>query len=57
MDDFSRFCCQNSDCPLYGQRDAGNLSVRDRYGELQQTRSLYCKACKSRFSERVRRAA
>jgi LacI family transcriptional regulator len=52
MDDLSRFCCQNPVCSHYGQRDAGNLSVRDHYGKLQQTRLLYCRACKSRFSER-----
>ena len=52
MDDLARFCCQNAHCPLYGQRGAGNLSVRDRYGKLKQIRLLSCKACKSRFSER-----
>jgi transposase-like protein len=52
MDDLSRFCCQNPKCSLYGQRDAGYLSVRDRYGKHQQIRLLYCNACKSRFSER-----
>jgi transposase-like protein len=52
MDDLSRFCCQNHDCPLHGQRNAGNLSVCDRYGKHQQIRLLYCKACKARFSER-----
>jgi hypothetical protein len=52
MDDLSRFCCQNPVCSLFGQRDAGNLSVRDRYGKLQQTRLLHGKLCKSRFSER-----
>ena len=52
MDDLSRFCCQNPDCPLHGRRDAGNLSVRDRYGKHRQIRLLYCKACDARFSER-----
>jgi transposase-like protein len=52
MDDLSRFCCQNPDCSLYGRRDAGNLSVRDRYGKHDHIRLLYCQACKSRFSER-----
>ncbi len=51
MDDRAHFCCQNPVCSLSGQRDAGNLSVRDRYGKLQRTRWLDCKACKSRFSE------
>jgi transposase-like protein len=52
MDDLARFCCQNPDCPLYGRRGAGNLSVCDRYGRLNHIRLLYCKACKARFSER-----
>jgi transposase-like protein len=51
-DDLSRFCCLNLDCPLHGQRGAGNLSVRDRYGKQRHIRLLHCKACDSRFSER-----
>jgi transposase-like protein len=52
MDDLTRFCCQNPDCTLYGRRDAGNLSVCDRYGKQNHIRLLYCNACKARFSER-----
>jgi transposase-like protein len=52
MDELTRFCCQNTNCSLYGQRDAGNLSVCDRYGKHQQIRLLFCSACKARFSER-----
>ncbi len=52
MDDLSRFCCQNTDCTLYGQRDQGNLTVCGRYGADQQHRLLYCRTCKYRFSER-----
>jgi LacI family transcriptional regulator len=51
MDDLSRFCCLNPPCPLVGQRDAGNLYVRARYGK-QDRRLLCCRACQSRFSER-----
>ena len=51
MDDLDRFCCLNPDCQHYGQRGAGNIAVRARYGELKR-RLLYCKACKKRFSER-----
>lgn len=51
MDDLSTFCCLNHDCPDYGKRNAGNLSVCDHYGRHQR-RMLYCKACKTRFSER-----
>ena len=51
MDDLSRFCCQNSHCPDYGKRGAGNLTVCARYGPHQR-RLLYCRTCKGRFSER-----
>jgi transposase-like protein len=49
-DDLSRFCCQNPGCPRHGDRDAGNLSVCDRFGRANH-RLLYCRACKARFSE------
>jgi transposase-like protein len=52
MDDLTRFCCQNVECSDYGKRDAGNLSVCDRYGANKQRRLLYCATCKARFSER-----
>ena len=52
MDDLARFCCQNADYSLHGRRDAGNLSVCDRYGKHKQIRLLYCNASKARFSER-----
>jgi transposase-like protein len=52
MDDLTRFCCRNADCSLYGRRNAGNLSVCDRYGKDQQIRLLRCRVCKARFSER-----
>lgn len=51
MDDLSRFCCLNPDCPDYGKRDHGNLTVPARYGP-NRTRVLRCSTCKSRFSER-----
>lgn len=51
MDDLDRFCCLNPDCERHGQRGAGNIAVRARYGGGQR-RLLYCKACKRRFSER-----
>ena len=52
MDDLSRFCCLNSECPDYGRRGHGNLTACGRYGRQQQYRLLYCKSCKARFSER-----
>jgi transposase-like protein len=51
MDDLSRFCCQNDECPDYGKRGHGNLTVSARYGP-QQRRLLRCRTCKVRFSER-----
>jgi transposase-like protein len=51
MDDLARFCCQNPDCPDYGQRGNGRLTVCGHYGK-QSRRLLYCKTCKYRFSER-----
>jgi transposase-like protein len=51
MDDLDRFCCQNPQCPDYGKRGHGNLTVCMRYGRHQR-RLLYCRTCKDRFSER-----
>ena len=52
MDDLTQFCCQNQECPDYGKRGAGNLSVCDHYGPNKSRRLLYCAICKARFSER-----
>jgi len=52
MDDLSRFCCQNSECPDYGKRGGENLSVCGCYGPNKQRRMLRCRTCKARFSER-----
>ena len=52
MDDLARFCCLETECPDYGKRGAGNLSVCDRYGRSKQRRMLRCATCKVRFSER-----
>ena len=51
MDDLSRFCCLNEDCPEHGKRGHGNLTVPMRYGP-NNTRLLRCSTCKARFSER-----
>ena len=51
MDDLSRFCCLNPECPDHGKRSHGNLTVPARYGP-NKTRVLRCCTCKSRFSER-----
>jgi transposase-like protein len=46
------FCCQNSQCSDYGQRDKSNLRVCFRYGPDKQRRMLACRTCQQRFSER-----
>jgi LacI family transcriptional regulator len=51
MDDLTRFCCLNPDCPDHGKRGHGNLTVPMRYGPTR-TRLLRCSTCKTRFSER-----
>jgi IS1 family transposase/transposase-like protein len=52
MDDLSRFCCLNSQCPDFGRRGAGNLTVTGRLGKSRQFRLPYCRTCRDRFSER-----
>jgi LacI family transcriptional regulator len=52
MDDLSRFCCLNSQCPDHGKRGAGNLTVASRYGPDRVRRMPRCRTCKARFSER-----
>ena len=52
MEDLSKFCCQNSECPDYGKRGGENLYVRDHYGPDKQRRMLCCRTCQTRFSER-----
>jgi hypothetical protein len=50
MDDLGQFCCLNEECPDYGKRGAGNLTVPMLYGPNRR-RLLRCKTCKARFSE------
>jgi LacI family transcriptional regulator len=51
-EDLARFCCQRPECPDYGKRGHGNLTVCGHYGKTKQFRLLYCRTCKARFSER-----
>ena len=46
------FCCQNPECALYGKRNAKNICQKGWSGKTKTIRMLYCKACKTRFSER-----
>src|SRR4051812_36354621 len=52
MDDLSRFCCLNSECPDHGKRAAGNRTVTGRYGPGKARRMLRCRTCKARSSGR-----
>jgi LacI family transcriptional regulator len=52
MDDLSRFCCLNSECPDHGVRGLGNLSVCGHYGKTTLIRFLRCRTCGDRFSGR-----
>ncbi|HEU5117439.1 MAG TPA: hypothetical protein VFT74_12415 [Isosphaeraceae bacterium] len=49
-DNLARFCCQNPDCDLYGQRGGDNILVVDHFAKARH-RLLYCRVCKARFSE------
>jgi LacI family transcriptional regulator len=51
MEDLSQFCCQHADCPDFGKREHGNLTVSGHYGQKRR-RLLRCRTCKTRFSER-----
>ena len=52
MDDLSRFCCPNSECPDQGVRGGENLTVCSHYGKDDSIRFLRCRSCGDRFSER-----
>ncbi len=52
MKSLEELCCQNSECPKYGRRGRGNLSVCGRIGRKRTIRQIYCSVCKARFSER-----
>ena len=52
MEDVSRLCCQNQFCIAHGARGAGNLSVCGHTNKAKTIRQIYCRLCKSRFSER-----
>jgi transposase-like protein len=51
LDDLSRFCCLNPDCPDHGQRGHGNLTACGLYGPHRR-RLPYCRSCEARFPER-----
>ncbi len=46
------FSCQNEMCEDLGRQGNGNLRIDGHYGRSKTTRLLYCKTCRTRFSER-----
>lgn len=51
MKSLSNLSCQNKKCPDYGKRKSKNLAVCGWHGINNHIRLLYCRTCKSRFSE------
>jgi len=46
------FCCHNPKCPNRGKRGAGNLRWHGWSSKKSNIRMLYCRTCKSYFSQR-----
>jgi len=46
------FCCQNARCSLYGQKGQGNIRQKGWSDRKKTIRTLICKVCGRRFSER-----
>jgi LacI family transcriptional regulator len=52
MHPIEHFFCPNPDCPDHGQRAHGNLYFRGYSGHSQRIRMIFCRTCKTHFSER-----
>jgi len=52
MHPIEHFFCPNPDCPDHGCRGHGNLYFRGYSGHHRQIRMIYCRTCKTHFSER-----
>jgi transposase-like protein len=50
---YSHLACPNPECPVYGQRGAGNLRLHGWSGRGHRIRCLYCATCGTNFSERA----
>ncbi len=48
--DTSEFWCWNEECPDYGKKGKGNIVLKERYGNLENS-LLKCKTCRHCFSE------
>ncbi|MBN2588571.1 MAG: hypothetical protein JXA96_01815 [Sedimentisphaerales bacterium] len=51
MQSLSNLCCNNKKCQDYGKRKGKNLVVCGWHGINNHLRLLYCRTCKTRFSE------
>ena len=51
MQVLSNLCCLNKKCRDYGKRKAKNLTVYGWHGINNNIRLIYCRTCRSRFSE------
>lgn len=52
MKPLEEMCCQNSECPKYGERGGGNLTICGWSNRKKTIRQIYCRVCHARFSER-----
>lgn len=46
------FACPNPDCEAFNRFGGDNVSVAEHMGKDKAIRRLYCRSCKTRFSER-----
>jgi transposase-like protein len=53
VEDYAHLACPKAECPVYGQRGAGNLRLHGWSGRGQRIRCLYCATCGTDFSERA----
>lgn len=51
MDNLSINFCINKSCKDYGRLNAGNISIRGKYGKDRSRNLLYCRTCGKRFAE------
>jgi transposase-like protein len=52
-EEYTHLACPNPDCPLYGQRGAGNLRLHGWSGGGHRIRCLHCATCGTDFSQRA----
>ena len=52
MRQIEEFCCQNTECSDYGKRGVQNRRWHGKSGKKQDIRMIYCRTCKTYFSQR-----